>query len=122
MRLAWARRRGQGLAGQHGAIEFGDALFDNAVDRRRDRPPPAAGGRRLRCRARSTASHAPVGADARGGHRLQRQEIARRRARLLAQPVIEIAPDQQEEEQHGDAVEIGVLAVAAASRRRSCQG
>ena len=54
----------------------------------------------------------PVGLEHRDRLRVERQQPRRRPARAAPRAPVEVAPDQQEEQQHDRAVEIGVLAAA----------
>ena len=98
----------QGFSSQHREIEIRNALLDHAVHRRAftRRQQQAITGNDV---TRGDRFGVSVSVEARCGRCLQREQLPRRRARPLAQTMIKIAPDQQEKEQHRDAVEIGVL-------------
>ncbi len=108
-RLAGRHRRRRGLAVDQARIDVALAVEDAAVDGDAvagGDEDAHAGGDPV---GRQQAAGA-VGLDDGDGGGPEGQQVLGRRARLAARPLVEIAPDQQEEQQGDRGIEVGVLA------------
>ncbi len=120
-RRAGAGALGRRLAGHQHHVQVRATLGDHAVHRRalarahHDKVPD-------RDIAHRNAVLGPIGAKARGDRRLQREQIPRGASRLGPQLVVEIAADQQQEEQGDCGVEIGVRPAPQGLRKADRQG
>ena len=108
---AAGHRARRGLAGENRARRLRRGRRARAVDGERARPATRARACRAPAGGRQALGGA-VRADDRGGGRAQAHQVGGGAARACPHALVEVAADQQEEQQRDGGVEIGVLAAA----------
>lgn len=109
-----------GLARDEALVEIGRAVFHHTVHRDALARPHQY-TRARRDRRKRHVLHRPIRAKEGGGLATQGGEIFRERARATAHGLIEHPPDQEKEDEHDGAVEIGMLSVAQRLGHRHAQ-